>query len=190
MKTVEHTLIITRAHESMWHVHARTIGSKRDYADSLVTNHDITIESIADPFVADADVSMLASRDWGQLEPPPFCPPQFNCGNFILLRKPRTDILLMELRDMQDRSPQYTAATSEQKFLYDIACAAGRGGVGTRRWITVLPRRVLNSVPADIQPTAREYWHPGDFLAHLTGVSNQRRLEWLAAFDNQSEISQ
>lgn len=47
---------------------------------------------------------------------------------------------------------------------------------GTPVGLEVLPRRVLQSVPADVFPQAAEPWQPGDFIAHITGIPQRKRL--------------
>lgn len=39
------------------------------------------------------------------------------------------------------------------------------------------PRRFLNAVPKEVDPTVQEPWQPGDFAAHLTNIPLEKRIE-------------
>lgn len=141
-------------------------------ADALLTNLDARLED----FMPDAQAAMFISADWGDCaeRDRPF---HFNTGNFVTRRIPEvTEVLFAEMWEL-GRAKWWDRWGYEQSTLQEIKRTRSILG----ELIHVLPGRALNAVPRAAQPGANNNnpWAPGDFLAHLTGISNVRRLELL-----------
>lgn len=48
--------------------------------------------------------------------------------------------------------------------------------------VTVFPRRFFNAVPYGFHENIPEPWQPGDWLCHLTGSGNERRLGFIRSY--------
>lgn len=62
---------------------------------------------------------------------------------------------------------------------------------GEQKWnaaINVHPRRVLNAVPKEVDPTVQEPWQPGDFAAHLTNLPLDKRIELFHEIKKQAGV--
>lgn len=100
---------------------------------------------------------------------------RFSAGNFIVVKSPDAYLVLTETMKLTHwaNKPMW-----EQSAMWEL--------VDTRPDLQgafhVLPRRVLNAVPRDIQPTI-DPWRPGDFLCHLTGISNENRIRLFPRFN-------
>lgn len=54
--------------------------------------------------------------------------------------------------------------------------------------VNVHPRRFLNAVPKEVDPTVQEPWQPGDFAAHLTNLPLDKRIELFHEIKKQAGI--
>lgn len=54
--------------------------------------------------------------------------------------------------------------------------------------VNVHPRRFLNAVPKEVDPTVQEPWQPGDFAAHLTNLPLDKRIELFHEIKKQAEV--
>jgi len=106
------------------------------------------------------------SRDWGcdatELH-------HFSMGNFYACRD-----TIMLFRAAESRASKWgNNPLWEQSCLQEMHQALD----DARSAIRVHPRRVFNPVPIMAQLTAQEPWKEGDWLCHLTGISNEERLD-------------
>lgn len=131
-------------------------------ADTVVTNEGFDFRSL------EPRAGILASADWNCSDGT-----RFSAGNYVAYAGDRTFDLLSAAQTLR----QYAGRPNwDQDAMQDLSLRAWWEGV-----VTILPNRALNSVPVQAQPTAVAPWQPGDFLCHLTGIPNARRLDMLAA---------
>jgi hypothetical protein len=131
-------------------------------ADSVITNQNLTIEH----FMIDKDHTFYASYDWMWKN-------SFSAGNFIVQN---TENLNELMRVFFEFVP---LTTTDQQALNKIHRSTPIG-----KTIKVLDHRFLGAVPKDIEkcsvwkgrPSVMSPWKVGDFLAHMTGVTNKDRL--------------
>jgi galactosyl transferase GMA12/MNN10 family len=131
-------------------------------ADSIITNPLISADQLHS-----AEDGFTASEDWS----PHDTSPCFSAGNIVATKAALPALLQAQtLTHWSNRNPWDQGALRELQASYTFVAFA--------------PCRTLNAVPFDAQPQAKQeaYWQPGDFLAHLTGISNDRRLELLPRF--------
>jgi hypothetical protein len=141
-------------------------------ADSIITNMDYKIED----FIQN-EACFIASYDWMHFN-------TFSTGNFIIRKTKDTQNLFNRFID------------ASQYRLYDIVAEQGtlnqiHGELDYKAMFNILPHKFLGSVPDFIveTPTWRDNnrsgviapWSPDSFLAHLTGTSNQDRIEILTS---------
>jgi hypothetical protein len=136
-------------------------------ADTVVTNRAIPFPSILQD-----RTGIVFSTDWsGSVDDPR----NFSAGNFIATRCAGTAEIF---RDAMTRTRWADQPLWDQSALRDTY----RERFDLRKFFHVLPRRQLNAVPLEAQPNT-DPWQPGDFLCHLTGINNSRRLEHIWKFD-------
>jgi hypothetical protein len=128
--------------------------------DSMVTNPTIALERFVDPYY-----DVIVSQDWDDNSP-------WSAGVMLLQRTRDTDAFLSVARTLTKwkETPPW-----DQAALHTVW---GKQMTGCR--VKVLPRRQLQSVPAG--GGAFDPWQPGDFIAHVTGVANDHRHEWMRNF--------
>lgn len=127
-------------------------------ADVVVTNMSIQISDILGNMEG-----IVCSRDWC-LEGS-----DFSAGVLIITR-------CMGSRQVIDAAMRKTEW--KNKLLWDQSALQEvyHKDEGLRGVFHILPRRTLNSVPSDAQSEAVEPWQSGDFICHLTGISNALRI--------------
>jgi hypothetical protein len=143
-------------------------------ADSIITNMDYKIEE----FIS-GDECFIASYDWMSCN-------SFSTGNFIVRKTGKTE----ELFNMFiQRSPYWLNHILTEQGLFNELY---RESAYNREMFNILPHKFLNSVPDFIVETQTwrndnnrsgviAPWSPDCFLAHLTGTSNQERIEILTS---------
>jgi hypothetical protein len=131
--------------------------------DSVITNPNLSI----DHFMLDDEHTFYASYDWMWKN-------SFSAGNFIVKTT-------KHLRDFMSMFYQFVPqATTDQMALNMMYRNTQMG-----KTIKVLDHEFLGAVPREIQncavwknrPPVMSPWKRGDFLAHMTGVTNKDRVE-------------
>jgi len=140
-------------------------------ADAIVTNAVHSTTNLVETGRNDGAV-IYASKDWGPCDAGAewFW---FNTGNMIVRVAPDWE-LLFEAMFRLGRERWWNTWGFEQSTLQALKRVAPWS-----RMIEVLPRAVLNAVPRSVQQGPDNAWHPVCFLAHITGVPNERRVEIL-----------
>jgi hypothetical protein len=135
-------------------------------ADVVVTNPAIDWTKI--PETKDG---LWLSRDWDAVDRPDY----FSAGVMIVFSCSESLDILKSAQEMTQwaNTPLWDQCALQGVFNSDEKL---------RSHIHVLPRRMLNSVPAMIQKGAAEPWEKGDFLCHLTGIGNDQRMEAIGRF--------
>jgi hypothetical protein len=130
-------------------------------ADTIVTNHLTKVEDI----VGDMK-GIIFSRDWESIDKPEY----LSAGNFIVTNCKESFNLLEYTRTKKnwERHPLWEQSAFREAFT--------DGFEDIRQAFHILGRKILNAVPADAQRHAVEPWSYGDFLCHLTGISNDQRV--------------
>lgn len=136
-------------------------------ADTLITNSDYTIQD----FVTD-DHCLFVSYDWSWTG-------SFSTGNFIVKRHKDTQKLYEAFIETSKMFLNHSH--KEQITLNHIY----NNNEHLRNVIKILPWKYLNSVPECIQETKTwqgrdkvlEPWTEDSFLAHLTGITGEERIE-------------
>lgn len=144
-------------------------------ADTIVTNTAIRFFYRSPSTAYDGPV-LMASQDWcAPAEERPNRANGISFGNFILRNTPDTHAWL----DMASQHTQY-ATRSTCCWEQDSVNKCMRENPWFRSQVLVMERRALNSVHETCEITgvikAPDPWQPGDFLIHLTGVSNRIEL--------------
>lgn len=132
-------------------------------ADTLVTNHSVRLESFLDD-----DHAMFACHDENG----------FNAGSY-LIRNTSTASNFLEGALHLEGAP---GVLCEQDAMRDLLKKnLVTGGLMFPTVMKVLPHPAINSYRYDEygKTKTREegQWHEGDFLLHLPGMTNERRLE-------------
>lgn len=128
-------------------------------ADTVITNMD------AAPW-KQFKSKLNVSRDWGYDATEKH---HFSMGNFFANR----DSLMLFSMALKRRKTWANQPLWEQSCFQEMY----RTLEEIRSGITIHPRRTFNAVPIMAQVTAQEPWQKGDWLAHLTGISNEERME-------------
>jgi hypothetical protein len=135
--------------------------------DTVLTNMDVTVEDIRGKHSG-----LTISLDWEVMNPR-----QFSSGNFIAANTPD----MIEFFDEALKLTQHAdVACWDQNAMREVYCRGGKW----ERLVCVLPHCKLGSVPVEAQPGAIAPWKPGDFLCHLTGIGNEKRIELFHKFTN------
>jgi len=128
--------------------------------DSVITNQDVRVEDMA------GDTPFTASLDWSPESPEG----DISTGNFII----RPDYSFLEMVYYDEKEAFFDHPCQEQQTMNEVK----------KKWpslFTVHPQNVLNSVPVQCECWSEAKpivipWQPGDFLAHLTATTNERRI--------------
>lgn len=136
-------------------------------ADTVVTN----IAWKAEDFVQREQAVVYVSADWGP------CPEEdrwfwFNTGNMVVRWTGMESVRLFEAMWQRGRDKWWNVWGFEQSALQDLKRDPAFGHL-----ISVLPGKMLNAVPRSVQPHTRNPWDHTDFLAHITGITNDHRLQ-------------
>lgn len=125
-------------------------------ADQVVTNFDVEHEFCP---------GFHASLDWG---PDADDPSKFSMCGFIASSSTRPlfqwvldNAQLFQHRDFPEQAPMRLLSLGSE----------------TGKLMHTHDRRVFNAVPKQVDPVWVDPWQPGDFCAHLTNLSVQRRVE-------------
>lgn len=135
-------------------------------ADTVVTNPSIRIEEIIED-----RKGLIVSTDWTEPAPEDAIK-HFSMGNFVITNDPESFELL---RLASQRTEWANDPLWEQQAMQEEY----RANPGIRDFVHILPRRVLNSVPATPRTTGPEPWRPGDFLCHYTYQSMADRVKMI-----------
>lgn len=125
--------------------------------DVLVTNHTVKLESLLDK-----EHSMFATHDANG----------FNAGVYLIKNVGQSRVFLFNASIMGEIS----SVLGEQDAMRDLFKTGRYEG-----FCKVLPQSALNSYLYEEYGSRRRHeegqWHPGDFLLHAPGRSNERRLQ-------------
>jgi hypothetical protein len=136
--------------------------------DVVVTNPRIDFRTISEYFEG-----LTFAFDWEYREPS-----LFSAGIFIAKHCPRSFRFLDEALTKVHYSlweNEYTTDQGALRLVYGSDCER-------RDCVRVVPHHVLNAVPTEVQPKSIDPWVPEDFLCHLTGIDNDRRVELFHKF--------
>jgi hypothetical protein len=139
--------------------------------DSIITNDDYKIED----FFINEKSCLFVSHDWHTRE-------QFSTGNFIVRRNQYTNDLFNTFLEV---SKHFIGNICQEQatlnYIYN--------NTALRESIAMLDHAYLNSVPKCVEktetwkgrgsPTIINPWTPKSFLAHLTGTTNEERIDIL-----------
>lgn len=141
-------------------------------ADSIITNIDYKIED----FILN-DACFIASYDWPHFN-------SFSTGNFIIRKTDKTQNLFNRFLDVSRY--RLNDIMQEQGTLNQIY----RESNESREFFNILPHKFLGGVPNVVHDTATwrndhrgalaDPWTPDCFLAHLTGMTPEERVDILA----------
>ena len=138
--------------------------------DVVVTNPLVDFRKISEYFEG-----LTFAFDWEYGAPHT---DMFSAGVFIAKHCPRSFRFLDEAMTKTKFSKRENFTTTDQGALrevYNSSCE-------WRDCVRVVPHSVLNSVPKEVQPKSFDPWVPGNFLCHLTGIGNDRRVELFHKF--------
>ena len=141
--------------------------------DVVVTNPRIDFRNIEEHFEG-----LIFSFDWEYREPS-----LFSAGIFIAKHCPRSFRFLDEVLTKIGYSQWEHNCTTDQgamREVYGSDCE-------WRDCVKVLPHIYLAPVPVEAQPKSIDPWVPGNFLCHLTGIDNDRRVELFHKFAPKEE---
>lgn len=136
-------------------------------ADALITNTDIKIDEIT----GDNESLIFASLDWGEEEA---SEGRFSTGNFIIKTNQYPD-KFYEVMLAAYKEARWANEQDLLNFVYKIPEISFA--------FRILHQKYLNSVPheggviskAQRRPISQP-WQKGDFLCHLSGIDNKKRL--------------
>lgn len=141
-------------------------------ADSIITNIDYKIED----FILN-DACFIASYDWAHFN-------SFSTGNFIIRKTDKTQNLFNRFLDVSRY--RLNDIMQEQGTLNQIY----RESNESREFFNILPHKFLGGVPNVVHDTATwrndhrgalaDPWTLDCFLAHLTGMTPEERVDILA----------
>jgi hypothetical protein len=137
--------------------------------DSVVTNSEITVEEMIRE-----DGVFYASTDWSTGSK------SFSTGNFIVKRHKQTNFVFEKF--LEYSKPNIGHVLQEQITLNQLYMSHIPD---IKNILRVLPRRYLNSVPRvqekmntwRLREKIEEPWTPECFIAHLTGLTSEERIE-------------
>jgi len=136
-------------------------------ADAFVTNMDFDFTSL----IGDRK-GLILSKDWDNCNKPDY----FSAGVMIVVRgQEATDIF----REAMTHKKWENVPLWDQAALQDVF----NQKPDLRPFFNIMARRCLNSVPQELNQGIVEPWREKDFICHLTGVNNAKRLELLLKFD-------
>jgi hypothetical protein len=132
-------------------------------ADTIVTNPKRPVTKLID-----GHAGLIVSKDWTNPLPEDEIK-HFSLGNFVFTNNAQSFILLnlAMARTEWANQPLWEQQAIQEEY---------RANPEVRPWVKILPRRVLNSVPATPTTTGDEPWEPGDFLCHFTYLPNEERV--------------
>lgn len=154
--------------------------------DALITNMNITLESILDRIQPAPTTHMIITTDGNGI----------NAGNLFIRNSPESKEFLQYMLQIKDKYPH------EQAFFNDCAATTGSQHAKYPQFIRIVPQWLFNSYdyqtipwlfargPAQIwefEDYTRDYfghrgqWEKGDFLIHWPSLSLEKRLQ-LARF--------
>jgi len=136
--------------------------------DVVVTNPRIDFREIAENFEG-----LTFSYDWEVRDPS-----LFTAGVFIVKHCPRSFRFLDEAMTKTSYAHWETHGTTDQGAMREVYASSCEW----RDCVRVLPHIFLAPVPVEAQPKAVSPWHSGNFLCHLTGIDNDRRVDLFHKF--------
>jgi hypothetical protein len=137
-------------------------------ADTVVTNLSWDMAAlIAATDLKHPGVWMIVSRDWSD------GPSPWSAGVMLLRRCSEAEIFF---REAEKHTEWKNAGCWDQSAMQAL---------GPQPGIVVLPRRVLISVPDEVQPTP-DPWRPGDPIVHITGFPQHRRRALMEKYATQA----
>lgn len=130
--------------------------------DQLITNYNPTWYPMAE--------GVHISKDWGADATDD---EHFSACGFIAYKDSDSDRFFKSVKLMSGaRKGGDFPEQHEMRSVYKHQKEYGHN------WVNVLPRKIFNAVPDQIAPgNVPEPWSKGDFAAHLTMVSLERRIE-------------
>lgn len=139
--------------------------------DSVVTNSDITMEEIT----GHSDSCFYVSMDWA------VGVQTFSTGNFIVKRHAKTQELYEQFLET---SKKIIGNEMQEQITLNIIHSSYPH---LRDCFQIVHRKYLQSVPQVQEKTAtwrgrpaiQEPWNPDCFIAHLTGITQQERIQIL-----------
>lgn len=152
-------------------------------ADAVITNQNITVHHLItevnhleEDTASNNNPCMFISKDWGSMSPEEY-PYRFNTGNFVILKNNHNLNNLRKVFQLlweTGHKKWWNKWGFEQSTLEDIK---RNNIIGNS--IKILKGSVLNAVPHFAHHNTENPWEPSCFLAHLSGVSNDRRFQIL-----------
>jgi len=130
--------------------------------DVVVTNPNVDFREIPG-----SHEGLTFSFDWEFSRPT-----LFTAGIFIASHCSRSFRFLDEAMTLTEYS-DWANYTHDQGAMQAVAAK----GPEWAEIVQVLPHKYLAPVPIEAQPMAVAPWRKGDFLCHLTGISNKQRVE-------------
>lgn len=125
--------------------------------DTMITNHDVRLESFME---CDADV--FFTRDCNGI----------NAGSY-LIRNSQFSRAFLNAAFSQSGKPEYPGEQDVMRELIELP--------QVKPGITILPHPSINSYLYHEYGQSKTHeegqWQPGDFLLHLPGMTNKRRIE-------------
>lgn len=128
-------------------------------ADIMVTNHTLDLDRFSNGGF------IHFSQDWGSDST---TSEHFSCGAYLVCGD-ASRIVSTALKRVEFTNSSF----GDQ----DAFRAVFRDYPKLRGMFSIHPRRTLNSVHPEVDPSVVEPWQPGDFLCHFTMVSMERRIE-------------
>ena len=134
-------------------------------ADSVITNDNYTI----DDFMSVAGHTFYASYDWHGKS-------SFSTGNFIIQR---TEFLDQFVNTFYGLVRNFTDEQGPLNLMYSSTPVGGTMHVLDHGFLGSVPSRKMYGVNWDGRPDIPFPWDENSFLAHVSGVSNEARLDIL-----------
>jgi hypothetical protein len=138
--------------------------------DVVVTNPLVDFRKISEYFEG-----LTFAFDWEYGAPHT---DMFSAGVFIAKHCPRSFRFLDEAMTLTKYSKRENYITTDQGALREVYGSSCEW----RDCVRVVPHHALNAVPTEVQPKSIDPWVPGNFLCHLTGIGNDRRVELFHKF--------
>ena len=135
-------------------------------ADAIVTNLEFDFTSL----IADRK-GLILSKDWENHNYRHY----FSAGVLIVVSGSESVEILGEamLNRKWENVPLWDQAALQDVF---------QQRTHLQPYFNVMPRRCLNAVAREVQIGSIEPWQKGDFISHLTGINNSRRMELLSKY--------
>lgn len=131
--------------------------------DAIITNHTIAVESFLDD-----EHELFLCKDINGI----------NCGSFIIKNTSWAEWLIAWMLDLEGVKSIYCEQDALNMYLEKFPAQA-------ERKVKFLPHQSINSYICKLYPEydivvqPKENWKEGDFVLHLPGVSNEKRLSIL-----------